>query len=181
MLKRVGLKHKTIVTSRSSDQESLDKLSDKVLGYLYSPVEDKPSISSNINPAKRIKVKIRPDLSLADVEGFVKIPQSRRCLLTTCNAVHIPLGLATPLTTKLKVLLKESLSHNCDGDWDSPTSTNLIKEQADKLKKTPEIHITHNSTRIMMGSIKFFSRMLSDYVTHTFVLENLPITFYINY
>ena len=158
----------------------MNEPSEKVLGYSHNPVEDKPSISSNINPTKRIKVKIRPDLSLTDVEGFVKISHSRRCLLATCNAVHIPLGLATPLTTKLKVLLKESLSHNCIGDWDPPTPTNLVKEQADKLKKTSEIHITHNSTRIMMGLIQFFSRMSSDYVTHMFVLENLPITFYIN-
>ena len=128
MMEKVNPDLMTIVTYKSSDQESMDEPLEKVLGYSHNPVEDKPSISSNINPAKRIKVKICPDLSLADVEGFIKIPQSRRCLLATCNAVHIPLGLATPLTTKLKVLLKEFLSHNYIGDWDPPTPTNLIKE-----------------------------------------------------
>ena len=78
MMKRVGLKLKTIVTSRSSDQESLDKLSDKVLGYLYNPVEDKLSISFTFNPAKKRKgAKVCPDLTLANVDDFIKIPQSR--------------------------------------------------------------------------------------------------------
>ena len=179
---RVTLKLKPIMTSESSDQESLEKLSDKVLGYLYNYVDDKLGASFTFNPAKKRQgAKVCPDLTLADVDDSIKIPQSRRTLLATCNAVHIPLGLVDPITTKLKVLLKEFLSHNCTGDWDPPASTNLIKEQTDKrLKETPQIHITHNSTRIMMGSIQFFSRMSADYITHTFVLENLPITFYIN-
>ena len=149
-------------------------------------MEDKPSISSNFNPAKKIGAKVRPDLSLADVDGFIKIPQSRRSLLATCNAVYNPLGLVTPFTIKLKILLKESLSHNCVGDWDPPASTSLIKEQADKLKEAdiklkeiPELHITHNSTRIIMGLNQIFSRIPADYITRMFVLENSPITLYI--
>ena len=182
MMKKVGPKPKTIMKSKSSDQESLDKLSDKVLGYLYNPVDDKLGISFTFNPAKKRKgAKVHPDLTLADADDFIKIPQSRTCLLATCNAVHIPLGLVVPITTKLKVLLKEFLSHNCTGDWDPPASTNLIKEQTDKrLKETPQIYITHNSTRILMGSIQLFSRMSGSHVTHMFVLENLPIHFYID-
>ena len=117
MMKRVGLKLKTIVTSRSSDQESLDKLSDKVLGYLYNPVDDKLGISFIFNPAKKRKgAKVHPDLTLADADDFIKTPQSRRTLLAICNAVYNPLGLTTPFTIKLKILLKESLSHNFVGD-----------------------------------------------------------------
>ena len=55
IMKRVALKLKPIMTSRSSDQESLDKLSDKVLGYLYNPVDDKLGISFNFNPSKKRK------------------------------------------------------------------------------------------------------------------------------
>ena len=100
-----GLKLKTIVTSKSSDQESLDKLSDKVLGYLYNPVDDKLGISFTFNSAKKRKgAKVRPDLTLADVDDFIKTPQSRRTLLATCNTVYDPLGLATPFTIKLKIL-----------------------------------------------------------------------------
>ena len=83
MMKKVGLRLKTIVTSKSSDQESISKLSDKVLGYLYNPVEDRLGISFVFNPAKKRKgAKIRPDLTLNDVDSFIKTPQSRRSLLT---------------------------------------------------------------------------------------------------
>ena len=97
---RVAIKLKTIVTSKSSDQESLEKLSDKVLGYLYNYVDDKLGASFIFNPAKKRKgAKVCPDLTLADADDFIKIPQSRTCLLATCNAVHIPLGLVAPITT----------------------------------------------------------------------------------
>ena len=145
-------------------------------------MDDKLGASFSFNPAKKRQgAKVRPDLTLADVDDSIKIPQSRRILLATCNTLRVPLELVDPITTKLKVLLKEFLSHNCTGDWDPPVFTNLIKEQTDKrLKEAPQIHITHNSTRILMGSIQLFSRMSGSHVTHTFVLENSPIHLYIN-
>ena len=136
MMKKVGLKLKTIVTSKSSDQESISKLSDKVLGYLYNPVEDRLGIKFVFNPAKKRKgAKVCPDLTLNDVDSFIKTPQSRRSLLAICNAVYDPLGLATPFTIKLKILMKETLSLNNPGDWDSPVSTSLVKEWASALKE----------------------------------------------
>ena len=86
-------------------------------------MEDKLGISFTFNPAKKKKgAKVRPDLTLADVDGFIKTPQSRRSLLAICNAVYDPLGLAI----KLKILMKETLSLNKPGDWDSPVSTSLV-------------------------------------------------------
>ena len=143
-------------------------------------MDDKLGASFTFNPAKKRQgAKVCPDLTLANVDDSIKIPQSRRILLATCNAVHIPLELVDPITTKLKVLLKEFLSHNCTGDWDPPVFTNLIKEQTDKrLKEAPQIHITHNSTRILMGLFQLFSTLSADYIIHTFVPENLQIHFY---
>ena len=115
-------------------------------------------------------------------------PQSRRSLFVICNTVHDPLKLANTFTIKTKILLKESLSLKSVGDWDSPASTSWVKEQAAtlreaimKLKEIPELYITHNSKRVRKGLIQIFSRMSADYVIHTFVLENLLITFCINY
>ena len=114
----------------------MDKLSDKVLGYLYNPVDDKLGISFTFNPAnKRKGAKIRPDLTLADVDDFIKTPQSRRTLIAIFNAVYDPLGLATPFTIKLKILMNETLSLDNPGDWDSSVSTTLIKEWATTLKE----------------------------------------------
>ena len=77
-------------------------------------MDEKLSTSITFNLAKmKTGAKVRPDLTLVDVDDSIKIPQSRRTLLATCNALHIPLGLVDPITTKLKVLLKEFLSHNC--------------------------------------------------------------------
>ena len=93
MMKKVGLKLKTIITSKSSDQESISKLSDKVLGYLYNPVEDRLGISFVFNPAKKRKgAKVHPDLALNDVDSFIKTPQSRRSLLAICNDIQ-PIGI----------------------------------------------------------------------------------------
>ena len=39
MMKKVGIKLKRMVTSKSSDKDFLMKLSDKLLGYLYNPEE----------------------------------------------------------------------------------------------------------------------------------------------
>merc|ERR1712240_581421 len=109
--------------------------SDKVLGYLYNPVEDRLGIKFVFNPAKKRKGdKVRPDLTLDDVDSFIKTPQSRRSLLALCNAVYDPLGLMTPFTIKLKILMKETLSLDNPGDWDSPVSTSLVKEWASALK-----------------------------------------------
>ena len=57
-----------------------------------------------------------------DVVIFVKTPQSRISLLAICNAVNDPLGLMTPFTIKLKLLIKQMLSIDNPGDWDSPVS-----------------------------------------------------------
>ena len=136
MTKKVDPKLITIVTYKSSDQESMDEPPDKVLGYSDNPVEDKLGISFNFNPAKKRKgTKVLPDLTLAYVDGVIKTPRSRRSLLAICNAVYDPLGLATPFTIKLKILMKETLSLDNPGDWDSPVSTSLVKEWAATLKE----------------------------------------------
>merc|ERR1712240_260651 len=110
--------------------------SDKVLGYLYNPMEDRLGIKFVFNPAKKRKgAKVCPDLTHNDVDSFIKTPQSRRSLLALCNTVYEPLGLATPFTIKLKILMKETLSLDNPGDWDSTVSTSLVKEWASAIKE----------------------------------------------
>ena len=52
MMKKVGLKLNTIVTSHSQDQEALSKLSDRGLGNLYDPVKDLVGVKFTF-PAKK--------------------------------------------------------------------------------------------------------------------------------
>ena len=98
-MKKVGLKLKTIVILHSPDQESHAKLSERVYGYLYNPQKDLFGLKFSFNPAKKRKVaKVKPDLTLKDVDAFIKSPQTRRSLLSICNRVYNPLGVAAPYT-----------------------------------------------------------------------------------
>merc|ERR1711873_27234 len=77
MMKQVGLKLKTIVSSVSQDQEALSKLSDKVLGCLYDPKDDLIGVKFSFNPFKKKKgLKVKPYLTLPDVDTFYKSPQT---------------------------------------------------------------------------------------------------------
>ena len=114
----------------------MSKLSDKVLGCLYDLVQDLIGVKFSFNPAKKRKgAKVKPDLTLQDVNVFIKSPQTRRSLLSICNGVYDPLRLAAPYTIKLKLLMKDTLSVENPGDWDSPVSTKLIKEWSMAVKE----------------------------------------------
>ena len=92
MMKKVGLKLKTIITSHSQDQEALSKLSDRALGNLYNLVKDLIGVKFTINRAKERKgAKVKPDLTLDDVESFIKTPKTWRSLLSICNTIYNPL------------------------------------------------------------------------------------------
>ena len=94
------------------------------------------SVKFTFNPPKKRKgTKVKPDLTLEDVESFIKTPQTRRSLLSICNAVYDPLGLASPYTIKLKLLMKDTLSVDNPGDWDTPVSSKLIKEWSAAIKE----------------------------------------------
>merc|ERR1712240_260526 len=136
MMNQVRLKHKTIIFSVLRDPEDLAKLSNKVLGCLYNPKEDAISIKFVFNPSKKKKgLKTKPDLTLHNIDAFYEYPQSRRSLLSICNGIYDPLGLASSYTVKLKLLMKDTLSVDDPGDWDSPVSSNLIKEWSIAVKE----------------------------------------------
>ena len=79
--------------------------------------------------------KVKPDLTLKNVEGVMKSPQTQFILLGICNTVIDPLGLVCPYSIKLKILMKDTLSMDNPGDWDSPVSTKLVKEWSEVLKE----------------------------------------------
>ncbi len=99
-------------------------------------MKDLIGVKFSFNPTKKRKeAKVKPDLTLQDVNVFIKSPQTRRSLLSICNGVYDPLRLATPYTIKLKLLMKDTLSVENPGDWDSPVSTKLIKEWSTAVKE----------------------------------------------
>ena len=55
----------------------MSKLSDKVLGCLYDPKDDLIGVKFSFNPSKKKKgLKVKPDLTLPDVDTFYKSPQT---------------------------------------------------------------------------------------------------------
>ena len=117
MMRKVSMKLKTIVSSNSYDEESMSKLSDKVLGCLWNPLSDLIGVKFSFNTSKRKKgVKIGPDLTLKDLANFRSTPQNRRSLLSVCNGIFDPLGLSAPYTIKLKILMKETLTVDSTGE-----------------------------------------------------------------
>ena len=85
-MNKIGLKSKTIVASNAYDEESMNKLSDKLLGCLWNPLLDLMGVKFAFNPSKRIKrVKVGPNPTLNDLETFRTIPQ--RSLLSVCNGI----------------------------------------------------------------------------------------------
>ena len=68
------------------------------------------AVKFKFNPSKKRKgIKSRPDLTLSDLEQFVTSPLSRRQILSLCNGIYDPLGIASPYTIKLKLLIRECL------------------------------------------------------------------------
>ena len=85
-MNKVGLKLKTIVASNAYDEESMNKLSDKLLGCLWNPLLDLMGVKFTFNPSTRIKrVKVGSNPTLNDLETFRTSPQ--RSLLSVCNGI----------------------------------------------------------------------------------------------
>ena len=135
MYRAVGLKLKTMVRSFSTDIEESEKLSGKVLGYGWNPKNDLMSVAIKFNFSKKRKgLRTQPDMTIADIESFKVQTHNRRTLLSICNSIYDPLGVISPVTIKLKLLMRDSLSVNEPTDWDSPVSSHLIDDWASTIE-----------------------------------------------
>ena len=136
MMEGVGLRLKTIVSTMDPDPESAEKLSSKVLGYNFDVNSDMLGVNFIFNPSKKKKgLKSSPDLTLADMERFQDSSPTRRALLSVVNGVYDPLGMASPYTIKLKLLMKATIAQQDVSDWDSPVPSKIIKEWVELIKE----------------------------------------------
>ena len=136
MMESIGLHLKTIVSTSDPDPESAEKLSSKVLGYLFDVNNDHLSVKFVFNPSKKRKgLKSSPDLTMADMDRFHESSTTRRALLSVVNGVYDPLGIASPYTIKLKLLMKSTIAQQDVSDWDSPVPDKIIKEWVDVIKE----------------------------------------------
>ena len=87
-------------------------------------------------------------MTVADIENFKLQPHNRRSLLSICNSIFDPLGILSPLTIKLKLLMKDTLSVEGPTDWDSPVSTHLIDDWASTIEdalKAEQIYFSRST------------------------------------
>ena len=136
MMQSVGLRLKTIVSTSNPDPNSAEKLSSKVLGCLFDIKSDFLGIKFTFNPSKKKKgLKTHPDLTLSDVNKFHESSHSRRALLSLVNGIYDPIGIASPYTIKLKLLMKQTIAEQESNDWDSPVPDNIIKDWISVIKE----------------------------------------------
>ena len=59
----------------------------------------------------------------------------RRVLLSLVNGIYDPLGIASPYTIKLKLLMKSTIAEQGTSDWDSPVPAKLTKDWISIIKE----------------------------------------------
>merc|ERR1711895_2455 len=107
LLNNLGLSLKALVQSGSNDEEAIAKLSGTALGYKWEPAADIMGVKLKFNPSKKRKgIKSRPDLTLSDLEQFKTSSLSKRQVLNLCNRIYDPIGVASPYSIKLKLLIR---------------------------------------------------------------------------
>merc|ERR1712163_105962 len=123
LLNNVGLHLKTLVTSGSRDKEAIAKLSGTALGYIWEPTTDFMGVKLKFNPSKKKKgIKSMPDLTLSDLQSFDTLSLSKRQIVSLCNGIYDPLGIASPYTIKLKLLIRDCLLTQDRGTLSSKSS-----------------------------------------------------------
>ena len=122
----VGLKIKNIVRSNDADDAAIRRSGEAFLGYKWIPKDDVLKFSTDVSINKRVNgIKSGPDLCLDDIEGE-KVVFTPRNLLWLVLQFYDPLGLLSPLTIKLKILLKKTIALKIP--WDSPIPSSAQKE-----------------------------------------------------
>merc|ERR1712240_32851 len=90
---------------------------------------------------KRKGIKSRPDLTLSDLEQFKISPLSKRQVLSLCNGIYDPLGLASPYSIKLKLLIRNCLLSQDRNDtsskkaWDTTIPNSQISKWAELVRE----------------------------------------------
>ena len=89
---------------------------EKVLGIVWNPITDNFCFKINLNVTPKGK-KRRPKQNQDTTTNTSKI-LTKRIILSQVNSVYDPLGLASPLTVRAKILMRRLWLHNPKLEWD---------------------------------------------------------------
>ena len=99
-------------------------------------------VKLKFNPSKKCKgIKSKADLTLSDLESFKVSSLTKRQVFSLCNGVYDPLGIASPYTIKLKLLIRDCLLSQDRVDlsskkaWDLAIPENYVKQWALLVKE----------------------------------------------
>merc|ERR1712177_28830 len=142
LLNNVGLHLKTLVTSGSRDKEAIAKLSGTALGYKWEPTTDFMGVKLRFNTSKKRKgIKLKPDITWADLQSFDTLSLSKRHIVSLCNGIYDPLGIASPYTIKLKLLIRDCLltqdrdTISSKNSWDAAIPSSHSSKWADLVRE----------------------------------------------
>ncbi|KAK4316629.1 hypothetical protein Pmani_012229 [Petrolisthes manimaculis] len=127
VLKRGGFKIKEWVISGGGELSSLyssivDIEDERVLGVNWNPLKDFFYFKVQLNFSRRVKNRLtKPNLMREEIETELPVRLTKRMLLRQVASIYDPLGLITPFTLRIKLLMRE-LVMNTDSEerlgWD---------------------------------------------------------------
>ena len=117
-----------MVRDKESRHEVVKLLGGGVLGLPWDPEHDLIPFHMGINLSqKKGKIRLGPELSLERIGEIDDTEMTRRLLVSQFYAIHDPMGMMSPVTTKYKLLLQD-LSN--EAGWD-----NLVEDKLAKIAR----------------------------------------------
>ena len=136
IMEKGGLYFKAMQMSGELDDDQLELLGGAVLGLGWSSERDRFifRFAINVSPRKR-KQPTEGDLTPETTYMLEKAKLSKRICLSVVNSFYDPVGLLTPLTIILKVMLKRMFSKEYDLGWDDDLDKELHRQWVNTLRK----------------------------------------------
>ena len=136
ILKKGNLKVKVMIPTGETNQEAMDLLGNKVLGYGWNASTDEMAVRFPINISKRIRnLKEKPDLTPDTLHLLSDVKLTKRLCLGITNGFLDFLGISCPFLLRFKLLMKQVFEKQDIKAWNAEVSgddklawTSLIKE-----------------------------------------------------
>ena len=120
ILGQANLLLKAIAISGEPDGGALEKLSGSVLGHGYSTERDELTVKFRVNVSPRRRGNVTgPDINRDTLGQLDQAVLTRRILLGVCNGQFDMLGVASPVTIKMKAAMRDLFIKENNLDWDT--------------------------------------------------------------
>ena len=134
ILARGKLKPKVIVTTGETDEEAMNLIGNKVLGYGWNATTDMLSVKFPVNVSQKKSGKVRsgPNLDVESLDKLKDLTLTRRMALGVTNSFHDFLGIACPFLLRFKLLMKEVFDSKKEAELAGKTGVSWDDKVADE-------------------------------------------------